>query len=551
MQPSRIIFITLIVITVIIVLSLLFSLYGKQCLGMITHGKLPNTRITCKRISKERLGNQMFQLASLIGIGVKNKADIVIDPSVNGTPLSALFDLSLIPVSSASPYHIIKENGAAYSEVIVPSYGRLYDLDGYFQTYKYFEHTKDIVASIMRPKDQWMALAKKYTGNQPYTVIHVRRGDYVTTYKGIYTECTVEYYKKAMSDINEDVPLFICSDDIDWCKEAFSGIDGFKDAQYVTTGSMNVDWCILYGGRNVVISNSSYSWWAAYLSKAKKVIAPHPWYTVDGKLSHLNTDDIYYPSWTILEVDGESYQRTNIRSYYGLYQSRVKKTPPNIAFVVSMDTQPERWNSAKDILEKVGLGPYRFPAIDKTIIKALGGRDGLKKKGLITDDDSKLDSDGTIGCGLSHYAIWSYIVTNNLPWVAIFEDDIAGHISSEELQKRTDIAFSMIKDWDFLFLGKCIDRCDLYEKVDEGLYRTYRPSCTHAYIISNNGARKMLADKLYTGVDSQIVDGAWNGSLKTYTFHPSVFVQDIVKWSSNIRSLKMQIGNQNDCVYLE
>ena len=40
------------------------------------------------------------------------------------------------------------------------------------------------------------------------------------------------------------------------------------------------------------------------------------------------------------------------------------------------------------------------------------------------------------------------------------------------------------------------------------------------------------------------------GLLKAYAMHPSIFIQDIVKWSSSLRSFDKQIYNQNDCQYI-
>ena len=52
----------------------------------------------------------------------------------------------------------------------------------------------------------------------------------------------------------------------------------------------------MYSCKNFIMSNSSFSWWAQYLSKNKnkKVIAPYRWYNNDIRC------DIYQDNWKII-----------------------------------------------------------------------------------------------------------------------------------------------------------------------------------------------------------------------------------------------------------
>ncbi|MGO1243991.1 MAG: alpha-1,2-fucosyltransferase [Sphingobacterium sp.] len=110
--------------------------------------------------------------------------------------------------------------------------------------------------------------------------IHVRRGDYLSEplFKNI---CDKAYYKRSINYINEHVesPLYLFfSDDIEWCRKTFStlqafyvdwnkGEDSFRDMQLISLCN------------HVIISNSTFSWWGAWLNDREKkiVVAPQKW----------------------------------------------------------------------------------------------------------------------------------------------------------------------------------------------------------------------------------------------------------------------------------
>lgn len=106
--------------------------------------------------------------------------------------------------------------------------------------------------------------------------IHVRRGDYVDI--GIALE--PDYYIRAMEELVKQVktPEFYCfSEDMEWVREAFRRVP-FKMhyPEYVSEDKGVEDFRLLTAGKHQIISNSSYSWWAAYLNsnEEKKVVVP-------------------------------------------------------------------------------------------------------------------------------------------------------------------------------------------------------------------------------------------------------------------------------------
>lgn len=173
-------------------------------------------------------------------------------------------------------------------------------IDGYFQSQKYFlNYIEEIKNLFSIDKDTEMYLEEKYKQvlDDPKTCsVHVRRGDYLNFKNHLPTQ-TEEYYRKAISNFDEDTNFIIFSDDIDWCKQKFKFltnkifVEGNKDYQ---------DLYLMSKCKDNIIANSSFSWWGAWLNKNqnKKVIAPTNWF--GPALKDNQTDDLYLNNWIVI-----------------------------------------------------------------------------------------------------------------------------------------------------------------------------------------------------------------------------------------------------------
>ena len=141
--------------------------------------------------------------------------------------------------------------------------------DVYMQDEKYFADVKGEIKQIYG----------EGIGGLPYVSIHVRRGDYVNN--DFYVDLFANgYYERAMA-MFPDEKFLVFSDDVAWCKEQ----DIFKECEFSEGFDEVEDMNRMASCRAHIIANSSFSWWAAWLS-GKKTIAPKDWYTltspVDG-----------------------------------------------------------------------------------------------------------------------------------------------------------------------------------------------------------------------------------------------------------------------------
>lgn len=135
--------------------------------------------------------------------------------------------------------------------------------DIYVQDYNLFNEYRDDIRKLYG------------TGIEPIDMvaIHVRRGDYVNN--SFYVDLMeTSYYRDAMALFPGEYFL-IFSDDIAWCKKQKI----FKNCEF-SEGNELEDLNRMAGCKGIILANSSFSFWGAYLSNAK-VIAPSRWFS-DG-----------------------------------------------------------------------------------------------------------------------------------------------------------------------------------------------------------------------------------------------------------------------------
>jgi len=172
---------------------------------------------------------------------------------------------------------------------------------GFFQTEKLFK-SDNAGLSI---DDTFIRKAKLVLQKLPMdkkVFIHVRRGDYLLeTFQGEKgINLPKQYYIDAINEIRKSVvnPYFIfLTDDPGYVKDCFIEIEN----KLVSEECMGTDLAIMSLCQYGVVSNSSFSWWGAYLSQNKKVmIFPKYWYGWKKKVeSHVGIQ----PSWsTVIDV---------------------------------------------------------------------------------------------------------------------------------------------------------------------------------------------------------------------------------------------------------
>lgn len=166
----------------------------------------------------------------------------------------------------------------------------------FFQSEDFFD-SKNVDFSI---KEKYILEARDFLATIPeeYTkvFIHIRRGDYIfESYldtQGL--DLPKSYFINSIEKINKDInnPFFVfLSDDFAYVRDCFENIEN----KIISKNSMATDLAIMSLCDAGICSNSSFSWWGAYLMKNRiKVIMPKYWYGWKQKIeSHIDIQ----PKW--------------------------------------------------------------------------------------------------------------------------------------------------------------------------------------------------------------------------------------------------------------
>jgi hypothetical protein len=108
----------------------------------------------------------------------------------------------------------------------------------------------------------------------------------------------MDYFEAAMKRIPSGTTFVVFSDDINWCRENFSKDD--KNILFIEGNLDYEDISLMSLCDHNIISNSTFSWWAAWLNDnpSKIVIAPKNWF--GPAYSNLSTEDLYCPGWLVI-----------------------------------------------------------------------------------------------------------------------------------------------------------------------------------------------------------------------------------------------------------
>jgi len=270
-----------------------------------------------------RLGNQLFQYATAKSYSKKNKVKLLLPNGkfnrISQFRLNCIYTNKYV-LDTIEKVEYYEQKWFCFNKNIFKKYKK-YNLNGFFQNEKYFKDIRSDLLTEIVPKDKnitnycknYISQIKKICGKH-IVALHCRRGDFIPTDQKPYDHragvsrpdmdlyhplLDLEYFKKAKSHFKDSVFL-VFSDthkDIGWCKRNLKDENTFFSENHDDITDLIL---MSYCDHNI-ISNSSFSWWAAWLNqnKKKKVIAPDVW--LGKSYSQHDTKDLIPKDWMILK----------------------------------------------------------------------------------------------------------------------------------------------------------------------------------------------------------------------------------------------------------
>jgi len=182
-------------------------------------------------------------------------------------------------------------------------------LRGYWQNPELFLEYASEIRDRIKPRIQFSLEYGRLSNmlDESYVGIHVRRGDFLTN--SAFGACRLNYYLNAIKLIESKVTnpkFFIFTNDKEWVERNLASMENVKI--YLTTNKQNPDieeFYLLSQFRSIIISNSTFSWWSAYLGTAsdKVVIAPKKWFL--KKDLQVESYRLIQSNWIAIENDLE------------------------------------------------------------------------------------------------------------------------------------------------------------------------------------------------------------------------------------------------------
>ena len=250
-----------------------------------------------------RIGNQLFQAAATIGIAHSLNYKPYIDLS---NPLTEYFELTPTKEIQLTNMFTLTEDDCRHEDWKCRNdiYNHNLTIQGWLQSWKYFEHIAPLIRKVFTPKPYFQIKAKEFIDSvKPLNVtligLHVRRTDTTTLSDviGGYTNPGPTYIQKAMALFRKKFKnafFVVVSDDIPWCEAVLIP----QDLVFSKFDNPIIDLTLLSMCDHVIMTIGTFGWWGAWLAGGEVIYLsdwprPGSWLDLYGVVK----EEFFKPGW--------------------------------------------------------------------------------------------------------------------------------------------------------------------------------------------------------------------------------------------------------------
>jgi GR25 family glycosyltransferase involved in LPS biosynthesis len=154
-------------------------------------------------------------------------------------------------------------------------------------------------------------------------------------------------------------------------------------------------------------------------------------------------------------------------------------------YIVNIDRCKDRYEFAINNVKSAGFrNIQRFKGIDAKVDDLDKAWEAFGSPVFNQNHPNFINLKGHQGCMLSHLYIWDKMIKENIERVTVFEDDVRFHSEWHNIVDR--FIQNTPDDFDILYIGSQMDMHSPYAITVVPVY------CTHAYVITLAGAKKIL-----------------------------------------------------------
>lgn len=282
---------------------------------------MDNNKVSCELMGG--LGNQLFQIFTTISYALDynkkfifpDKKELKNGPTIRKTYWNNLLSkLKKYTESSINISKSHKESNFHFNNI--PNYNQSIKLEGYFQSFKYFEKNTNKILDLIELDIYKKNIKDKYLKDDKLTIsMHFRIDDYINL-QDYHPILNLSYYINSLEYLIDKLDkdnfkvLYFCQDKDDkTVNEKINLLSiKFKNLIFEKVSNSLDDWeqlLLMSLSNHNIIANSSFSWWGSYLNtnQNKIVCCPDIWF--GKKLKNYNTNDLFYNNCKIIKCSKE------------------------------------------------------------------------------------------------------------------------------------------------------------------------------------------------------------------------------------------------------